>query len=123
MRDNREWKKVLLERVSNFAMNIIRLSDKLPKSPAGFAIASQVIRSATSIGANIVEAQDASSIKDFTHKLSISLREARETSYWLTVIKKATLLNESEIEKDIKECDELIAILVTSIKSSKAKFI
>ena len=95
------------------------LANKLPKTPAGFAIAKQIIRSGTSVGANFVESQDASSAKDFIQKLSISLREARETFYWLKVIEKSGLLSSIEINKDLDECNQVIAILVKSIKSSK----
>lgn len=95
---NKEWKNNFLERLLKFSVEIIELANKLPTSPAGFAIASQLIRAATSIGANFIEAQDASSAKDFTHKLSISLREPRETEYWLKVIKLAELLSSSEID-------------------------
>lgn len=116
---NNEWRKKFTDRLLNFAGKIILLTNKLPKTPAGYAIANQIVRSGSSIGANYVESQDASSNKDFIQKLSISLREARETYYWLQVIVKSSLLSYDEIEEEIKESKELIAIFVSSIKKAK----
>lgn len=119
MRNKNEWREKFAERLIIFASDIFLLSNKLPKSPAGFAIANQIVRSGSSIGANFVESQDASSIKDFIQKLSISLREARETLYWLKVIERTKILAYDEISAALKECNELIAILVKSIKKAK----
>lgn len=118
---NNEWKKKFLERLLTFAVRIVRLVGKLPKTPAGFAIASQLIKSGTSVGANTEEAQDASSGRDFIQKLSIALREAKETRYWLKVVSVSDLLSEVEIKQELIECEEIIAILTSSIKSIKAK--
>ena len=123
MRNEKKWKDQFAERLVNFAVRIILLANMLPKTPAGFAIANQLIKAATSIGANFIEAQDASSSKDFIQKLSISLREARETWYWLTVIKKAGLLNGDMLDSEIIESEEIIAVFVKSIKSSKSKLV
>jgi four helix bundle protein len=117
--NNSEWKKLFLERLLRFSVRIVLYANMLPKTPAGFAIAAQVVKSGTSIGANFSEAQDASSLKDFIQKLSISLREARETYYWLRVINETGLLSQSD--KDMDECNEIIAVLTSIIKSSKSK--
>lgn len=114
-------KNQLLERLLSFAVRIIILAGKLPKTPAGFAIAGQLIRAGTSVGANCEEAQDASSRKDFLHKLNISLREAKETRYWLKVIKYSNLLDNSLINVELDECNEIVAILTTSVKTIKTK--
>lgn len=121
MRNRDDWREQFIDRLVQFSSNIVLLSNSLPKSPAGYAIASQIVRSGTSIGANFIESQDASSTKDFVQKLSISLREARETWYWLKVIERTELLSYDDIKGHLKECDELIAILVQSIKKSKTK--
>ncbi len=121
MKGDKEWRKLFIDRLLNFSVRIVLIANKLPKTPAGFAIASQLVKSGTSIGANFIEAQDASSIKDFIQKLSISLREARETHYWLKVIAKAELLSVDEIVSELEESDQIIAILVSSIKKSKTK--
>lgn len=78
-----------------------------------------MVKSGTSIGANFVESQDASSSKDFVQKLSIALREGRETWYWLKVIERTKLLSYDEVRDEITESEEIIAVLVTSIKKSK----
>lgn len=78
--------KDILERSKRFAIKIIKLSGHLPRTPAGFVIAEQLIGCGTSVGANTVEAQDASSRKDFINKMSIALRECRESKYWLSII-------------------------------------
>lgn len=119
MGNNKEWRELFTNRLLKFSVGIVLLASKLPKTPAGFAIASQLVKAGTSIGANFVESQDASSTKDFVQKLSISLREARETWYWLNVIEKAKLLSSVEIEKELEECDQIIAIFVKSVKSAK----
>lgn len=118
---NSQWKKEFLERLLKFAVKIILLANKLPKTPAGFAIGSQLIKSGTSIGANSEEAQDASSLKDFIQKMNIALREAKETRYWLKVIMQSKLLTEDQIKDELIECEEIVAILTSSVKSSKLK--
>jgi len=102
-------------------VDIIVLASKLPRTPAGFAIASQVIRSACSIGANCEEAQDAISAKEFLHSLNISLKETRETRYWLRVISESRLLGTEVVEKQLNECNQIVAILTTSVKSLKKR--
>lgn len=66
--DRNQWKKEFMKRLISFSSDTIKLSNLFPKTPAGFALASQIVRSATSIGANVYEAQDASSSKDFRQK-------------------------------------------------------
>lgn len=121
MNSSKEWREIFVQRLLKFGVAVIRLANNFPKTPAGFAIASQLIRSATSIGANFVEAQDASSIKDFVQKLSIALREARETSYWLQTVQMSGLSPSESLTGIIKEGNEIIAMLVSSVKSSKLK--
>lgn len=118
---NKEWRNNFANRLLKFGVSVIKLASIFPKTPAGFAIASQVIKSATSIGANFVEAQDASSIKDFIQKLSIALREAKETSYWLQIVQMSGLASKALLVEAVKENDEIISVLVTSVKSSKLK--
>lgn len=106
-----------------FAVLIIKLSLLLPRNSAGFAIASQIVRSGTSIGANIHEAQDSSTRKGFIYSMTISLREAREAEYWLLVIKESGLIKDPNLEIALIETKELIKILTTIVKKSKAKAI
>lgn len=121
MSSDRKWKEIFVQKLLRFGVVAIQLASKFPKTPAGFAIANQLIRAATSIGANFVEAQDASSTKDFIQKLSIALREAKETIYWLQIVKMGGLTSDMLLTESIKEGNEIIAILVASVKSSKLK--
>lgn len=74
-------KRDIVERTFKFSLRIVEIVNSLPKTTTGFAIGNQVIRSGTSIGANMEEAQDAFSRNDFSHAINISLKEARETLY------------------------------------------
>lgn len=107
------------ERTLKFSVLIIKLVSLLPRNAAGFAVASQLVRCGMSIGANVEEAQDAASKKDIIHSLVISLKEARETEYWLKVIKESELVSESKLAEGLQEVNELIKILTTIVKRSK----
>ena len=119
MKDNKEYKKELLDRLLRFAVRVITLAGKLPKTPAGYAIANQIVRSGTSIGANCEEAQDAFSRKDFLKTINIALKEAKETRYWLKVIKLSNLLPHSLVDQELRECNQIVAILTSSVKTLK----
>ena len=97
------------------------MADALPKSPSGKHISAQVIRSATSAGANYEEARGAESNKDFIHKLAISLKELRETRYWLRIIDRAKLVPPNRMNDIIREADELCRIIGKSIVTAKKK--
>ena len=110
----------LQDRMIDYAVRIVRLSEALPDTKSGKHIASQLFRSGTSPAANYGEAQSAESKADFVHKLKISLKELRETQIWLHIIAKANLLKSaSQLDPLLKETDELIAIVFTSIATSK----
>ncbi len=106
----------IVDRTKKFAVAIIRLSSLLPKTPAGFAIASQLVRAVTSIGANLVEAQEAVSRGDFIHKVSISLKESKETVYWLELVLGADLLPKEKVEPMLREGGEISRILVATVR-------
>ena len=110
----------LEDRLIDFPVRIIKLADSLPRTSAGNHIAGQILRSGTSPAPNYGEAQSAESRKDFIHKMKISLKELRETKVWLKIIQKVFFSNNTEKVTDItKECDELIAIFVTSVKTTE----
>ena len=109
------------ERSFKFGVRIVNLVINLPKNTACFAIGGQVIRSGTSVGANIEEAQNASTKKEFIHGMTISLREARETEFWLRIIFETNLAGKEKVDELIKESRELIKILTAIIKNSKLK--
>ncbi|MBN1483014.1 four helix bundle protein [candidate division KSB1 bacterium] len=108
----------LENRLVDFAVLIIKISELLPKTRAGNTLSNQIVRSGTSPALNYGEAQSAESKKDFVHKLKIILKELRETFICLKIIKKAKLLEENDIlEYTMHENDELIAIFVSSLKT------
>jgi len=111
----------IVERGLQFAVVIVQLSSSLPKNAAGFEIGKQLIRSGTSVGANVVEAQDAYSRKDFSHRMNVALKEARETKFWLTIILKAKLLPAKKVKWPLDEVEELIKILTVIVKKTKQK--
>lgn len=96
---NVELRISITDRTIEFAVRIVHMINSLPKTPAGFAISSQIVRSGTSIGAN--------------------LQEARETYYWLTIISRAKLIPSEKLSLLLKENDEIIRILVTIVKKSR----
>ena len=102
-----------------FAVRIVNLCKVLRSSRKEFILSKQLLRSGTSIGANISEAQQAQSRADFTSKLNIALKEATETEYWLRLLAATDYLNDSEFNSIVQDCDELIKILVSSIKTIK----
>lgn len=102
----------------HFAIRIVNLV-KLLETRKAYTLCKQLLRSGTSIGANIAEAQHAQSRADFLSKLNIALKEASETEYWLRLLHATDYLTISEFESIYADCDELIRILVASVKSIK----
>ncbi len=109
------------DRTFEFGVKVIRLSSKLPKNSLGFAISNQIIRSGTSVGANVEEAQNSSTKKEFTRTITIALKEARETYYWIRLIKESKIIISDDLETVANENLEIIKILTTSVKKAKNK--
>jgi four helix bundle protein len=110
----------LENRLIDFAVFIIKVVDQMPNSKAGNHLANQLVRSGTSSALNYGEAQSAESSNDFIHKMSIILKELRETFVCLKLIKMASLNNSvQELEKVLNENNELIAIFVKSIETAR----
>ena len=110
------------ERTFEFAVRITKLCNYLDKQPGTpRLLAAQLFRSGTSIGANIEESQSAESDRDFISKQSISLKEARETKYWLKLLVKSELITNEKIAHLIDECEQLIKIIAKSIVTTKQK--
>lgn len=105
------------ERSFEFSLNIIKLVKDL-KSNNEYVFADQLLRSSTSIGANVVEAGAGQSKKDFIAKMSIASKEARETRYWLRLIDRANLLN-IDLNSYLDEIDQIIKILTKIVKTSQ----
>lgn len=104
-----------------FALGIIKLVDSLTNCRANIIIGDQVLRSATSIGANIIEAQSASSRKDFRNFLNHALKSANETKFWLALLRDSGRKSEDEIKPFLNEAEELAKILASSILTLKNK--
>jgi len=110
----------LQDRLIDFAIRIIKLSDALPLSKAGQHICWQILRSGTSPAPNYGEAQSAESRMDFVHKMKIALKELRETDVWLKIIAKSGLIKPAtKLEPLLKETNELISILFASVTTAK----
>lgn len=109
------------ERSYKFSLKIIKFIDKLPRETSTQIIARQLLRAATSIGANIIEAQASSSRKDFTNFFNHSLKSANETKYWLGLLKDANKSDEETVSALIKEVNEIANILGSSILTLKGK--
>ncbi|MBU8901818.1 MAG: four helix bundle protein [Victivallales bacterium] len=109
----------LQERFIDYAVRIIKTSEKLPDTKVGKHICLQILRSGTSPAPNYGEAQSAESPADFIHKLKIALKELRETEIWLKIIIKTELIQLSRLSPLLKETDELISILFKSIQTAQ----
>ena len=109
----------LKKRTKAFAIRILKLVDALPKTTAGRALSSQIVRSGTSIGANYRAACRAKSTADFIAKMAIVEEEADETLFWLELLGESELLPAAKLTAIKQEADELIAITVTSIKTAR----
>lgn len=112
---------ILLEKSFAFALRIIKLSGYLSKEHKAYVLSRQLLKCGTSVGANAREAQYAESNKDFIHKLSISLKEANETKYWLDLIRAADLITNVIYISFNKDCEELLKLLIAIIKCSKQR--
>ena len=104
-------RNVVLEKSFAFAVGIVKTGRRLQLEQREWVLSKQLIRSGTSVGANIEEAIAAQSKKDFLSKMSIALKEARETHYWLRVIRDSGLSNGVEAEEHIPTCQELVRLL------------
>jgi four helix bundle protein len=110
----------LQERLISFVVRVLNVVESLPSSRVGNQIAGQLVRSGTSPAPNYAEAQAAESRKDFVHKMKVSLKELRETLIWLIIIQRKPLIEPPEkLDPLVQECNELIAIFVTSIGTAK----
>ena len=102
-----------------FALRIIKAYKFLNVDQREFVLSKQLLRSGTGIGALIREAEHAESKADFIHKLSISLKEANETEYWLMLLHDSSYLDDKSFNSIVSDCQELIKMLISIIKSSK----
>jgi four helix bundle protein len=109
-------KSIVKEKSYEFALQIVRLCAQL-RNGKHYEVSGQLLRSGTSIGANVEEALAGQSRKDFFSKMSIASKEARETNYWLRLIKDAELFDKQQLRKLISESNELVKILTSIVKT------
>lgn len=110
----------ILEKSFNFAIRIVKFYKlKSLDYYSSNSLFKQVLRSGTSIGANVSEAQSAFTKKDFINELGIALKESRETEYWLKLFKESEVITEKEFQSLYKDCEELSKLLTSIIKTSK----
>jgi four helix bundle protein len=120
-RDGQSQADELEERLIEFAVRIVNLSARLPRTPAGKHIAGQILRSGTSPAPNYGEARGAESSADFVHKLRIVLKELNETSIWLKVIQRSQLLSSELLTDIMNENSELCRIFTASLKTTRTR--
>ena len=120
-------KRDIVKRSFKFALRIINIIGRLPKNQATLAMGSQLVRSGTSVGANVEEAKGGFSKQDFTYKMSIASKEIRESNYWLRLLYYSEIIPQksklhSDVESAIDESEEMKKILATIVKTSQKKF-
>lgn len=108
-------------RTLEFSVAVIRFAARLPKIPAADVVSKQLVRSATSIGANYREANRAESKSDFIHKTALAEKEASETCYWLEICHKSGLVSTLQADPLLREAQELLAIFTTINRKSKLR--
>ena len=107
------------QRCLRFSAEVLCLVARLPRNQTTRAIADQLLRSGTSVGANVREARAAESRADFVHKMQIALKEAGETAYWLELIAMSNLVSDAPLERLSNEADEIAAIIGKSVITAK----
>ena len=109
---------IVLKKSKTFAVRIIRLYQFLEDNKRGFVLAKQLLRSGTSIGANVREGHNAQSKKEFISKMNIALKEAAESEYWLELLYETNYLTEPEFDSIMTDCQELNKLLISIVKTS-----
>jgi len=112
---------VVLEKTYQFALRIVGLYKFLTDNKKEFVLSKQILKSGTSIGANAEEAVGGQSEKDFFSKFSIAYKEARETHYWIRLLRDSNFLEPRFAESLLKDCDEIMRIIGSILKTLKQK--
>ena len=116
-----EMGNVIVGKSFEFAGRIVKLYRHLTERKQEYVLSKQLLRSGTSIGANVAEAQKAQSPADFNAKMNIALKEANETEYWLRLLHRTDYLSDSEFNSIYPDIDEIIAILTSICKKTNQK--
>lgn len=120
MNENKD--NIIIKKSYSFALMIIDVYKFLTNEKKEYVVSKQMLRSGTSIGANIHEAVSSESKKDFVHKLNIAVKEARETSYWLNLLKDSEYINNGQFKDLHSDCVEVIKILNSIILTTKERY-
>ncbi len=112
---------IILDKSKKFAIRIINLYKYMISEKKEFIMSKQILRSGTSIGANVKESVNSQSNADFISKMSIALKESDETEYWLELLHETGYISDEQFNSIILDCRELIKILTSIIKTSKSK--
>ena len=110
---------VIVQKSKAFAIRIIKLCKHLRSEKNEYVLSKQILRSGTSVGANVRESIYAQSKNDFISKMSIALKEAAETEYWLELLCESDYISNEEFTSIYKDCSEIRKILVSIVKTSK----
>jgi len=111
----------ILNKSMDFAIRIVNLYKYLANDNNEYILSKQILRSGTSIGANVREANEGISIKDFTAKIYIALKEARETEYWLELLHLTDYIDKRQYESLQSDCEEILKLLVSITKTCQSK--
>lgn len=112
---------ILKDKSFDFVVRIVNLHKYLKKQHGEYVLSQQLVRSGTSVGATTREAEHAESLKDFIHKLSIGLKEANESKYWLDLLFATGFITKKMFDSINRDCEELLKLLTASIKTSKQR--
>jgi four helix bundle protein len=117
-----ERRRDLPERTFAFGVRVVKLCRLLDRTPGvSRTLANQLLRSGTSVGANIEEGQGSHSRADFVHRYSIACKEARETHYWLRLLAAAEIVPEAQLRDLEDEADQIVAILTSIVRKTKSE--
>lgn len=114
-------KRDIVERTFAFAVRVVKLCTTCDRSPTSRALIGQLLRAATSVGANVEEAQAGQSRADFLSKMSIACKEAREAGYWLRLLAATELVASSQLTGLLDESSQLVAILTSIVKNTRKR--
>ncbi len=122
MQNDREKFKIdFFKRLIRFSISILKFTDYLSNKRTLWSINDQIVRSATSIGANVIEAKSSSSKKDYIHFFEIALKSANETKYWLILIREYAPETLTEVQTLLNECEEIAKIIAASVLTMKGR--
>ena len=113
---------IIASKAYSFALEIVKVYKSLVNERKEYILSKQLLRSGTSIGANINEAIAGQSKRDFVYKLNIALKEARETNYWLNLLKDSEYMNLVEFDALNSKCNEIIKMLTSIIMTTKERY-